>query len=384
MKKILIISPSNKGTIALCTANIIKAIRKYSDYIVYTLAIYKEKDGIDVYNDGLFIVDRTSNERNNISYLMKIYRVFLIKKNVNPDISISTLLSASSINVLTGIHEKKIGIFHAPLAQTKNVSKINYILCTLSYRFLFTHLDYLYAVSKTTKDDVEKNTGCSTKLVYNIHDFQTINARAEESLSDKDKTIFQKKVVLYVGHLYDTKGVKRLIKAFSLVKTDCNLVLVGANTIGEIPDIYRNLAEELNVGEKTFFMGYQNNPYKYIKHCSVFVLPSYSEGLPGVLIEALFLNKRVITTNSSVGDWEIMQCDESYKEILPSPYENDLGIIVSNDDNNKESILQLSSSIDKILKEKHVKTKLPFDKERFEGHNLVKFYTLNFDKMYNI
>jgi len=376
MKKILIISPSNKGTIASCTANIIKALKKYSDSKVFVLAIYREKEGLDAYEEGLFLVDRTVNTRNKMNYLTRLWKVWAFKKSIQPDITISSLLSVSSINILTSVHEKKIGIFHAPLDQTKNVSKLNYFLCKLSYKFLFTHLDYLYAVSETTKRDVQKHTGREVQLVYNIHDFDNINSKSQEPLTKDEQLIFNKKVVLYVGHLYDTKGIKRLLEAFSQVNSDSNLVLVGANSVEEIPDTYIMLAEDLKISNRTFFLGHQTNPYKYMKNCTVFVLPSYSEGLPGVLIEALSLNKKVITTNSSIGDWEIMQCYDCYKELLSEPYENELGFIVLNEDNNDESVKQLSSKIEFVLNQKQMHI-LPFDTSRFEGDLLVKYYTLD-------
>ena len=112
-----------------------------------------------------------------------------------------------------------------------------------------------------------------------------------------------------------------------------------------------------------------------MKNCSVFCLPSYSEGLPGVLIEALSLNKKVITTNSSIGDWEIMQCSEDYHEGINLPYENELGIITSNNDTNNECVFQLANAMQKLLKE--FETTLSFDKSRFDGKSLVKYFILD-------
>lgn len=378
MKKILVISPSNKGTIASCTANIINTLTKCEDVEVYPLVLYNEKDGLSIYNNCRFIIDSATGSQESTGFLKRLRKFKSIKKEIKPDITISTLVSVNTLSVLSGGHDKKIGIFHAPLAQTKNVSMLNFILCTLSYKFLFRKLDYLYAVSETTKKDVEANTGQKVQLVYNIHNFEMIEQKAQEPLSAEESSIFGKPTVLYVGHLYDTKGVRRLLQAFSKVSSEANLVLVGGSVNGTIPQTYIDLANELCIGQRTYFLGHQSNPYKYMKNCSVFCLPSYSEGLPGVLIEALSLNKKVITTNSSIGDWEIMQCFDDYNSDVTLPFETELGIITSNEDKGNKCINQLTDAIEKLLLTDS--RLIPFDKTRFEGKSLAKYYLLENEK----
>lgn len=57
---------------------------------------------------------------------------------------------------------------------------------------------------------------------------------------------------------------------------------------------------------------------------------SYSEGLPGVMIESLALHKPVITTNSSEGIWEIMEVHDKYENNLRNLMETPSGYISSN------------------------------------------------------
>ena len=311
----------------------------------------------------------------NTCFLKKIARLKKIKKEICPDITISTLVSVNTLNVLSCGRDIKIGVFHSPLEQTKNVNYLNYLLCSISYRLFFRKLDYLYAVSETTKKDVERHTGCKVKLVYNIHNFDEINCKSKEPLTDEENKIFSKKVILYVGHLYDSKGVRRLIKSFARIKTDANLVLIGGDANGNIPDYYKIFTKDSGICDRIFFLGHKDNPYKYMRHCSTLCLPSYSEGLPGVLIEALSLNKKIITTNSSLGVWEIMQCLESYSERLVKPFENELGFITSNCDDNDECVNQLVFAFERILHEEN-DNQLPFNKSRFEAKTLSKHFTL--------
>lgn len=367
MKNILIVSPDTTGTIPSIAYTLYKTLKKCEECSVY-VAVMRNSGSSPFPVDFTYVYNSKSG-----GYFSKIQFLKRIKKERKIDITISTLTACNTFNVLSKVKDKTIGIFHAPLAQTKNVSYLNYLRCKFSYSFIFKKLDKRYAVSETVKADVEKYTGRSAELVYNIHDFGRIFSLASEKLTSAEQQIFTKPTALYVGHLYDTKGVRRLIQAFSQVNSDANLVIVGEDENKSIPTAYKELAEECNVDKRVFFLGYQDNPYKYMKNCSAFILPSYSEGLPGVLIEALSLNRKVITTNSSKGVWEIMQCYNSYLDSLSAPFETELGIITSNDDSNNECIRQLSDSMNKLLSESD-NTILPFDKSRFDGDSLAHYY----------
>ena len=49
-----------------------------------------------------------------------------------------------------------------------------------------------------------------------------------------------------------------------------------------------------------------NNPFPYLLRSDLFILSSKFEGLPNVLLEAITLNKFVISTNCSTGPSEIL------------------------------------------------------------------------------
>ena len=57
---------------------------------------------------------------------------------------------------------------------------------------------------------------------------------------------------------------------------------------------------------KVKLIGYKENPMPYIKLADVFVLSSTFEGLPNVLIEALYLKKYIISSNCPSGPKEIL------------------------------------------------------------------------------
>ena len=54
-------------------------------------------------------------------------------------------------------------------------------------------------------------------------------------------------------------------------------------------------------------MGFNNNPYKYIKKSDFLILTSIYEGLPNVILEAIVLNKVVISSDCPTGPKEILK-----------------------------------------------------------------------------
>ena len=55
------------------------------------------------------------------------------------------------------------------------------------------------------------------------------------------------------------------------------------------------------------FLGYQLNPFPYLKKSKLLVLSSLNEGFGNVLVEAFALGKNVVSTDCPVGPSEILQ-----------------------------------------------------------------------------
>ncbi len=106
-----------------------------------------------------------------------------------------------------------------------------------------------------------------------------------------------------VARLAPQKDYITMVKAFAIVwKQDkaSRLEIIG-NTHGYYRDyttqLYK-LIEELGIGKYITFHGFQKNPYKYMDAADVFVLSSIYEGMPNVMLEAMYLGKPVVVTRS--------------------------------------------------------------------------------------
>lgn len=102
--------------------------------------------------------------------------------------------------------------------------------------------------------------------------------------------------VLYVGRLVETKGVQKLVDAFSQIDVNANLRIVGK---GPLQEDLKQQVHELGIEDQVTFAGRVPNdelPAIYARS-SVFVLPSSREGLPRTLLEALACGTPVVTSD---------------------------------------------------------------------------------------
>jgi glycosyltransferase involved in cell wall biosynthesis len=109
----------------------------------------------------------------------------------------------------------------------------------------------------------------------------------------------QSKLVMYVGRLDVMKGLRELVTAcagLSRTRSSLELCLVGD---GPAQPELEELAAELGIRHRVHFAGVCDSQTvaRWIAACDVFALPSYSEGCPNVVLEALNCGRPVVATN---------------------------------------------------------------------------------------
>ncbi|WP_458449410.1 glycosyltransferase [Fibrobacter sp.] len=105
-------------------------------------------------------------------------------------------------------------------------------------------------------------------------------------------------IFVATGRFARAKGFDILVPAFAKVQkdvTNAELYIVGKNdgTATEYFVTIKSMIESLSLSSKIHCVGFQENPYPYIKYADCFVLSSRYEGLPNVLLEAMYLKRPV-------------------------------------------------------------------------------------------
>lgn len=109
----------------------------------------------------------------------------------------------------------------------------------------------------------------------------------------------REKMILAVGHLAIRKGQHILTNAFcrlAVAYPDWQLVFVGPGEAENCGDLIRDLARKHGLSERVRMVGQQENVSDWLRRCSIFVQPSFQEGLPLALQEAMAAACPVVAT----------------------------------------------------------------------------------------
>lgn len=161
--------------------------------------------------------------------------------------------------------------------------------------------DVIIAQTEKMQSDIESYFSLEKGKVITLHnliDKDTIVAKLKDA--DNPYKEENRKVFVWVGRFNRVKGADLLIEAFSEAckkKDDICLYVVGK--IDEHNEFYQSVikkVEEYRLSDKIVFVGFQDNPYKWMKYANCFVLSSRSEGSPNALFEALYLGVPSVAT----------------------------------------------------------------------------------------
>lgn len=192
----------------------------------------------------------------------------------------------------------------------------------------------------------------------------TINTK---HILTKDIDIEQSIIFGASGRLHQLKGFHILIEAFSKVKfSNWKLIIAGD---GEEKENLLEIAKKNNIEHKIIFLGWVKDIDKFFSNIDIFIHPSFSEGMPMVIIEALYNSKPIIATD--VG---------SVKEMI----DNNCGFIIekNNSDIMAEKINYFLENTD-VIKNMSNNSKKVFD-EKFSTNIILTKVENVYEKVKNI
>ncbi len=153
-------------------------------------------------------------------------------------------------------------------------------------------IDRVIALFEQQKADIVELLGIDPGKVDVISGgYNELCFHAEEA--ESDSAVVQ---LLYAGKLDSSKGVPWLLRSLKRIVAPWHLHLVGAGS-GSEKDLCMELAAGL--GGRVTVHGILSHEKLggLMRRCDIFVLPSFFEGLPLVLLEAMACGCRVVTTD---------------------------------------------------------------------------------------
>jgi glycosyltransferase involved in cell wall biosynthesis len=106
--------------------------------------------------------------------------------------------------------------------------------------------------------------------------------------------------LLFVGTLLRGKGTHELLQAFILLEEDIDLVYVGAESSES--NALKMEVRHLQVTDRVHFTGFQTNPIPWMRHAELLVLPSKSEAMPYVAMEAVIVGCGIVVADFSAAE----------------------------------------------------------------------------------
>lgn len=255
--------------------------------------------------------------------------------------------------------------------QNKNTRLVSWIHCTMRSKKEFTvgfrsmkeavecnlRFDRTIFVSQEVQKAFESycpNT--QGQVLYNTNESEKILEMADAAVDEK---LFRKDEIkiIGVGKIEEVKGFDRLARIHKRFRNEGYPVHTYILGEGSKRDELEKLLSEEGVKDSFTFLGYQTNPYKYVRNCEIFVCSSHSEGFSTATTEALIVGTPVVTTLVS-----------GMKEMLGE--NNEWGIVT---ENNEEALYQgIKRLMDSTLLLQHYKENARERGKMFSTKNTVK------------
>ena len=102
--------------------------------------------------------------------------------------------------------------------------------------------------------------------------------------------------LVHIGRFNQQKNHKRVLEAFKMLTERCPDVHLNLLGDGELMEQTRQYADQLQLQDHVSFLGSQSNVYPHLNGADIFLLPSYYEGMPMTIIEAMGTGLPIVAT----------------------------------------------------------------------------------------
>ncbi|WP_087974163.1 glycosyltransferase family 4 protein [Oceanobacillus rekensis] len=296
----------------------------------------------DVPNMHNIRIDRSINLVSNIKSIISLYK--LIRREKYDIVHVHTPIAA----LLGRVAAKLAGVKHIVYTahgfyfhddMSKKEYKFFYTIEKYAAKFLTDWLllqseeDYNLAIKdRFIKEDktIHLSNGVDLIEVFNP---QKLNKDDISNLTEEIGVNENDVIFTFIGRLVREKGIIELLKSFKEISSkypNAKLLLVGGLPDSERDTTSINEIKELMEQDNVIFLGFRDDIHNLLALSDIFVLPSYREGLPRSIIEAMAMNNAIIATN-------IRGCREQVVE-------GENGFLVE-----RKSIKELADAMNKML-----------------------------------
>ncbi|MCD4720403.1 MAG: glycosyltransferase family 4 protein [Desulfobacula sp.] len=152
----------------------------------------------------------------------------------------------------------------------------------------------IIVISPVIRDAIKRQYNRKTTMIYN-----GVRLKKKVKRTDylKRLGLTPKRYILAVSRVEPEKGLDLLVQAFCRLKTDCKLIIAGYTNYET--SFSRQLQDMINKHDRIVWPGYVTGEplIQLYSHAKLFVLPSFHEGLPIALLEAMSFELPVLASD---------------------------------------------------------------------------------------
>lgn len=323
IKLLLIISSYEINGVSSIAKNLLNSLDRNKFKIVFVTEKIQERHysiPADVCVRNLNIEPKHSIFKKIINMLRHIINFRNLVVAENPDLIFSLDYATSCYLLFKPIKQLKQKIIIAEFSENLFRKPIRYnmkyLISRATYKtlifFTYGRATRIVVVSQSIARHIKNLFNLDKNKIKVIHtsvNLADIRSKIDEPILDY---IFQKDI-LYIStlsRLSPEKGIDYLLRAFAQLRqrVKSKLIIIGE---GESRYCLETMAKSLRIDEDVSFLGYKDNPFKYLKQTDIFVLSSIREGFPNVILESYACEVPVVATRCVAGIEELIADSES-------------------------------------------------------------------------
>lgn len=293
-------------------------------------------------------IDRKINPISNIRTIWNLYKImkhykYDIVHVHTPVASVLGRIAAKLAGIPIVIYTAHGFYFH------DNMSKLSYKIFASIEKIMGRYFtDYIFTQSREDYDTairlgiINKDKIACISNGIDIDRFNPENVRIDiNEYKDSLGLPSKSKVVCFIGRLVKEKGILDLLEAFKYLiddYSDLYLMIVGDASLSERDIETKQKIEHYLSNDKykdrIILTGSRNDIPELLKISDIFILPSYREGMPRSIIEAMAMGKPVIATNIRGCREEVVDGETGFLVNVNSPKEiyEAIGKLLDNQD----------------------------------------------------
>ena len=313
IRVLFLFSHLHKGGMQNAVSRISRSLPEcWKQYVAY---FGTDNPGFDFRAEHIFFNTRGGDYNLFVKFSKAVKRMILLHKFVAKeqiDIVVSFGEAANILNLASRHSARKIISTRVAIRDALTDLGWAGTLYGLLAHSLYRYADMVVPVTERIANELRVAFQIPIEKIFvipNLYNICEIRNLTEAPLPDEYSTFFKNPVILNVGSLCNQKGQDLLLHAFALVNRripESRLMLVGE---GPWKDRLKKQSESLDVASRVLWVGFDQNPYRYMARSSVFVLASRYEGFPNVLVEAMICGCPVVSFDCPTGPREILQED---------------------------------------------------------------------------